>query len=178
MRKIIGLLLTLSLAVGLLGAGLNAAFNLTGSATQTISLGGATGITVSTTTPGATLSGNVVSCPPLTINVMRSPSGQDTVGCNFTVSADGAAPSSVTIKFVSDAGFDPLKVTEKATGYSSLGLSPNPAVVTTTSTLPLLIDSHISWGTFASDGTGTPLIPDDGDGSNVFHTSFTIVATP
>lgn len=103
--------------------------------------------------------------------------------CNFTVSADpaGVAPSNVVVTFRSDAGFDPAKLTTKVTGATlptPLGLSTNPQPVVSTSSLPVTLSSQFSWGTFAADGAGTPLVPSDGDGAPVFHTSFTITATP
>lgn len=176
-RKIIGLMLGVSLAVGLLGVGLNAALTMTGGVSEVIQINGM-GITVSSTTPGATVDPvtGAVTCPILNINQSASPSGYDTVGCQMTVKAAGSiSPSSVDITYSSSIdGGDKYSETFTPGGADSTLLVAPIHILH--SSLPASLDSHISWGSQAHAGAGTPLT--SADVGTSFTVSFAISATP
>jgi hypothetical protein len=171
MKRIIGLLLGMSLAVALLGVGLNAALTTTGSVGQTITVNGVA-ISVTSSTPGAVINPDgTITCPTVAINATTQPSGTDAIGCSFTIaSASGLVPSNVNVTFVSSAAAP--KFTEVLTGDGVGGSAPralptSPVSFSNLSTLPGTINSNVSWA--GLDGS------DFGQSVTV---TFAITATP
>jgi hypothetical protein len=114
-HRLIGILAMAALAVGMLGMGLNAQFNTTGSIKQTVTVGGFS-LVVTTTTAGATVNADgSISCPALQTTT-------DTgviQGCNFTIaSATSDLPSSVTISETSTGAAASLFALEATTTAS------------------------------------------------------------
>jgi hypothetical protein len=178
MRRIIGLLLGMSLAVALLGVGLNAALT-TPNVTQQITVNGV-GIAVVSSTPGIVISGDgTIVCPVVAINVTTTPSGTDSVGCSFTVSTTGIAPSSLSVAMQSDVSVPFTKygmnIALNGGAPSLYTISTNYSNVATVSTLPLVVQTNAVWGASAGNGSGIPL--GDSDLGKVMNITYHISAT-
>jgi hypothetical protein len=166
MRKRVTILLALALgavlAFGIIGTGAEFVFN--GSASQTINVGSLQ-LELDSDTPGATVSGNTVTCPAILVTQSSSSFSGGPV-CNIKVRSIGTVPALNLSVFMS-AATDGAHLDRFA--VSATGVTPGGAHVLTTGSTPIgvatafpaSIDMETSWGYAAAAGSGLALDNND-----------------
>jgi len=147
-RKLIAMAAIMGLVVGSFGFGIAAAQLLTTQhATQTVTLS-AMGITLTTDTPGATISSEgALSCP--TVNI-PTPTGIDPVGCDFSITSSGNVPASafaVTVSAsISPSGKIWSHVAVNGGAATDVPLVVSPGTdIPVPQTLPVSVHTAIQW---------------------------------
>jgi hypothetical protein len=176
-RKRISILLILTLsaimAYGVIGSGAEFVYN--GSASQTFTVGSLE-ITLNSSTPGATVNGNTVTCPAILITESSSPWTGGPV-CNITATSTGSIGALNFSVFMSaatnGAHLDRFAVT--ATGL--LGSTPKvlsnvSAPMGVATSFPVSVDLETSWGYAAAAGSGIAL--DNNDMGKTVVVSYTL----
>jgi hypothetical protein len=144
-----------------------------GAAPQTITTGQVT-LRLSSTTPGATLQGNTLVCPPLSI---LSSSGREVTPCAITIESVGTIEPTAVIVDLTVTGITPAEASAR-----KFAIDPQPGSMVyfepTTQTLyslsaaqlPATVHPAVVWGVNA----GTPL--DNGDLGEHLGVTYTVVA--
>src|ERR1035437_2909366 len=172
-RKLATPLVTLGLAVVLMGAGVAASAPVDGARPHVFTDSGMT-LQLSSTMAGVTVNGNTLVCPPMLITTS---SGKNLAAWEFTISSTGAvAPSSLAVT-MTVSGTTPAQAAAK-----KFAIAPQPGPLayfgTTSQTiytltgaqLPATVNPGVVWG--ANAGTGL----DNSDMGATIVVTYTVVA--
>jgi hypothetical protein len=142
------------LVLGLVGSGVGASFIWNGSAVQPINIG-TLQLQVSSTTEGAVVSGNTVTCPAIFVDVSVGPTdaGEAIPTCNITVASVGSIPARNLSVFMSattnGAHLDRFAVRPTGlilTGPATVPLSTTSVPLGVATSFPASINMALVWG--------------------------------
>ena len=179
MRKRLAILLALCLTAimtfGVIGSSAEFVFN--GSASQTITVGSLE-LQLDSTTPGATVNGNTLTCPAILVTSSSSDWGGGPV-CNITVRSVGTVPAK-NLSFSMQAATNGAHLDRFA--VSASGVTPGGAFVLKTTSqsigvatsFPASVNMETSWG-YANAASSTIALDNDDMGKTVV-VSYTLVS--